>query len=88
MFLNPLDCQPSKPFALLFHTQSYFYPSRASQAKIEAERDAARDADADLVGEELGCPLCGNCAMDKLVWSSDYEHITCVACGITYTLEE
>ena len=41
----------------------------------------------DLVDEAFGCPVCGNCIMDKLVWSSDYEHITC-SCGITYTLKE
>jgi len=56
--------------------------------RTEAETDAAIHASFDMVDEAFGCPLCGNCVMDKLIWSSDYEHITCAACGITYTPRE
>jgi hypothetical protein len=38
----------------------------------------------DLVTPALGCPQCGNLAMDLLHWTEDFESVTCALCGFHY----
>lgn len=38
----------------------------------------------DLVAPALGCPQCGNNAMDLLHWDDDCEVVTCALCGFQY----
>lgn len=38
----------------------------------------------DLVAPALGCPKCGNLAMDLLDWNSDCTLVTCALCGTSY----
>ena len=38
----------------------------------------------DLVADSMGCPKCGNVAMDLLEWDQDCTAVTCALCGHTY----
>ena len=38
----------------------------------------------DLVAASMGCPKCGNIAMDLLTWDEPCERVTCSLCGTTY----
>ena len=49
-----------------------------------ARSSSQSDVVAELVDERFGCPVCGNVAMDTLVWNEETDLVTCGRCGHTY----
>ena len=46
------------------------------------KRELTPEEDQAPAGSE--CPCCGECEMDRLVWDSYEDKVTCVTCNTTY----
>jgi hypothetical protein len=65
---------------------------RQRQNRVAAECNPYSDLpfapEEDEVAGQLGCPRCGECRVDWLVWQEDWKHIRCMRCQHLYQVPQ
>jgi hypothetical protein len=65
---------------------------RQRQNRVAAECNPFSDLpfapEENEVADQLGCPHCGECRVDWLVWQEDWEHIRCRRCQQLYQVSQ